>query len=137
MNKFTKEWTNNDINVEECISIDYNNDSCQPNWTDMSESAMHLEFSFETWFDVDAKFGTHTSDDDSTWVNLFVYYDPDNDQLFIEYQIDSIVNSYYDYYQPTQSERELVIHKIEDWCMKNYNMSAKELVDKTRQEDLS
>ena len=115
MNKFTKEWTNNDINVEECISIDYNNDSCQPDWTDMSESAMHLEFSFETWFDVDAKFGTNTSDDDSTWVNLFVY----------------------DYYQPTQCERELVIQKIEDWCVKNYNMSAKELVDKTRQEDLS
>ncbi len=135
MNKFTKEWTNNDINVEECIVIEYNNDSCQPNWIDTSESAMYLEFSFETWFDVDAKFGTHTSDDDSTWVNLFVNYDPDNDQLIIEYQIDSIIDSYYDYYQPTQSERELVIQKIEDWCMKNYNMSAKELVDKTRQEN--
>ena len=70
-------------------------------------------------------------------VNLFVYYDPDNYQLIIEYQIDSIVDSYYDYYQPTQSERELVIQKIEDWCMKNYNMSAKELVNKTRQENLS
>lgn len=137
MNKFTKEWTNNDINIEECIVIEYNHDSCQPNWIDTSASAMHLEFYFETWFDVDAKFGTHTSDDDSTWVNLFVNYDPDNDQLIIEYQVDSIIDSYYDYYQPTQSERELVIQKIEDWCMKNYNMSAKELVDKTRQEDLS
>ena len=61
---------------------------------------------------------------------------PDNYQLIIEYQIDSIVDSYYDYYQPTQSERELVIQKIEDWCMKNYNMSAKALVDKTRQENM-
>lgn len=48
MNKFTKEWTNNDINVEECIDIEYNNDYCQPNWIDTSENAMHLEFSFET-----------------------------------------------------------------------------------------
>lgn len=101
MKKFTKEWTNNDINVEECIDIEYNNDYCQPNWIDTSENAMHLEFSFETWFDVDDKFGTHISDDDSTWVNLFVYYDTDNYQLIIEYQIDSIVDSYYDYYQPT------------------------------------
>lgn len=136
MNEITKEWTNNDLNVEELISIEYNNDFCQHNWMDMSESAMHLEFIFETWFDVDSKFGTHTSNDDSTWVNLFVYYDPNNNQLIIEYQVDSIIDSYYDYYQPTQIEKELVVQKIEDWCIKNHNMSAKELVDKTRNENI-
>ena len=36
----------------------------------------------------------------------------------------------------TQIEKELVVQKIEDWCIKNYNMSAKELVDKTRNENI-
>ena len=33
----------------------------------------------ETWFDVDKKFGTHTADDDSTWVNLYAAYNPFSD----------------------------------------------------------
>lgn len=30
----------------------------------------------ETWFDVDAKFGTRTGDSDSEWLNLYAEYTP-------------------------------------------------------------
>ena len=129
MNKFTNEWDINDIQIEECTSIDYNNSICQPDWSDMSNNAMHFEFTLETWFDVDKKFDICTLHDPNTWVNLFAYYDPNTKELFIEYCIDSENSSDYFIYNPTSYEKQLIVNKIESWVQDNYNLSAKNYIN--------
>ena len=64
----------------------------------------------ETWFDVDKKFGVHTNDDPGTWVNMYGKYDPFEDMLRIECEIDrddGMPNTYFDY-EPTASEAALI-----------------------------
>ena len=41
----------------------------------------------ETWFDVDKKFGIHTSGDEGTWLNMYGKFNPFEDSLRIECDI--------------------------------------------------
>ncbi len=63
----------------------------------------------ETWFDVDEKFGTHTADDDSTWLNMYGKYNPFQDTLRIECEIshDHDPTESFDY-TPTPAEAQLI-----------------------------
>lgn len=134
----SNEWEEDDIKISECLDICYNDEVGQKKWSDTSENAMHLEFSLETWFDVNEKFDLDINFhalDTATWVNLYVYYDPFVDELFVEYAIDSPSDVTYEDYIPTFSERVLIVKMIEDWCKYNKNMSAKDVVLKVLNEN--
>ena len=54
----------------------------------------------ETWFDVDKKFGTQLNGNDSAWLNLYGKYNPYEDTLRIECEIDADdgqPNQWFDY----------------------------------------
>lgn len=60
----------------------------------------------ETWFDVDKKFGTQLNGNDSAWLNLYGKYNPYEDTLRIECEIDADdgqPNQWFDY-EPTEGE---------------------------------
>ena len=64
---------------------------------------------FETWFDVDEKFGTHTRDEPDTWINLYAILNLTQNLLTMKYFICKQDNEEEFDYIPTTKERELVI----------------------------
>ncbi len=48
-----------------------------------------LGFTFTLWFDVDRVFGTETKEDDTTWVNLYSYYDTNTKEVSYEVMLDT------------------------------------------------
>ena len=64
----------------------------------------------ETWFDVDKKFGTQLNGNDSAWLNLYGKYNPYEDTLRIECEIDADdgpPNQWFDY-EPPEREAKLI-----------------------------
>ena len=59
------------------------------------ENATEITAYLETWFDVDKKFGTNTKDDDDVWLNVYAKYNPFDDTLRIECEIDKPKGSEY------------------------------------------
>lgn len=56
--KENKELERNDLAVDRDMQID----------ADVGQEILAY---LETWFDVDKKFGVHTADNDSTWLNMY------------------------------------------------------------------
>lgn len=80
----------------------------------------------ETWFDVDAKFGTHTSDSDSEWLNLYAEYTPKTNTLKMMYQLDRDDGSEFFDYTTTNAEAQLVKDMINECCQKYHGCTAAE-----------
>ena len=72
------------------------------------ENATEITAYLETWFDVDKKFGTNTKDDDDVWLNMYAKYNPFDDALRIECEIDKPKGSEYFDYTPTEAEERLI-----------------------------
>lgn len=70
----------------------------------------------ETWFDVDEKFGLHTADEDHTWVNLYASYTPGTGAFQMEYVISREDSEEWREYNPTNSEKLLVLSMMEECC---------------------
>lgn len=69
---------------------------------------------FETWFDVDEKFGAHVHDTDD-WVNLYAVLNLQENLLTMKYCIDKDDAPSEEFpYIPTTKERELVIRLIRE-----------------------
>lgn len=115
----TKEITYKDIRIDPDFELLSENRSC------------YISAYIETWFDVDAKFGTQTRDRDDAWVNLYAIYNPVNRTLRLEYFVDTdeTVLGPYDY-KPTESEKAVFIEMIERKCKETEGCSCKELLDK-------
>ena len=93
----------------------------------------------ETWFDVDKKFGVHTADNDSTWLNMYARYNPFEDTLRIECEIDtddSSTNRYFDY-EPTASESRLIKDMITQKIKDEYGQTPQEFCEEACDEDQS
>lgn len=91
----------------------------------------------ETWFDVDRKFGTHTAEDDSTWLNLYASFNPYADTLCMEYEINTERpegSQYFDY-EPTVSEAQLVKDLITEKIREQYNQTPQEFCEEARGEN--
>lgn len=93
----------------------------------------------ETWFDVDRKFGTHTAEDDRTWLNLYARYNPFVDTLQMECVISSEIpeeNQSFDY-EPTASEAQLVKDLIAEKIRQRYNQSPIEFCEEAMDESIT
>ena len=62
----------------------------------------------ETWFDVDKKFHLDINAQDSTWLNMTVFFNPYKDTVSILCDIDSDEGCEEFYYEPTSSEAEFI-----------------------------
>lgn len=83
----------------------------------------------EAWFDVDAKFGTHVNERDDEWLNLYAIYDPADHTLYLEYYIETDESvSEATIYNPTDSERRIIIDMLEQQCKETYGMSCLDML---------
>ena len=83
----------------------------------------------ETWFDVDEKFGTHTADEDGTWLNMYGKYNPFADTLRIECVISGDDFSDEFDYQPTAAESQLIKDMITERIREEYGRTPKEFCE--------
>ena len=82
----------------------------------------------ETWFDVNEKFGTHTSSDDGSWINMYAKYNPFTNTLRIECEIDTednFPNKTFDY-ELTEAEAKLIKMLIAEKIRKEYDQTPQE-----------
>lgn len=76
-------------------------------WRWTADIGQEITVYIETWFDVDKKFGTQLNGNDSAWLNLYGKYNPYEDTLRIECEIDADdgqPNQWFDY-EPTEGEQ--------------------------------
>lgn len=122
--KENKELERSDIAIDRDLQISDNSDQ---------EIVAYLE----TWFDVDRKFGTHTADDDNSWVNLYAAYNPFTDSLMVGYEIDHEVepSEWFDY-DPTNAEAQLIKDLITEKIREQYNQTPQEFCEEAWGESL-
>lgn len=85
-----------------------------------------LEFSLETWFDVDAKFGLHTRDNADEWVNLYAYINPKDNHIWMSYWVESDTSTKCYPYQPTANEAALILRMAEEYVKARWGQTLKE-----------
>ena len=83
----------------------------------------------ETWFDVDKKFGIHTSGDDGTWLNMYGKFNPFEDSLRIECEISRDDGSSYFDYEPTAAEAQLIKDMITEKIEEEYGQTPQEFCE--------
>ena len=83
----------------------------------------------ETWFDVDKKFGIHTSGDDGTWLNMYGKFNPFEDTLRIECEICRENGSSYFDYEPTSAESQLIKDMIMEKIKEEYDQTPQEFCE--------
>ena len=111
--------------------IEFNKDNTFIADLEITDALDGVTCALETYFDVDEKFGTHTADDDDTWVNVYVSYFPiNNDEIVVEYHVDA-PRRYYDfnYYKPTEDEKHFLIDLIENYVMRIEQKSVSEMLE--------
>ena len=83
---------------------------------------------FECWFDADRKFGIDTSENDA-WLNMYGRFNPYEDTLTIECEIDrDDGSSYFDYF-PTDAETQLMKDLITAKIQEVYHRSPMEFCE--------
>ena len=90
------------------------------------ENATEITAYLETWFDVDKKFGTNTKDDDDVWLNMYAKYNPFDDTLRIECEIDKPKGSEYFDYTPTEAEERLIKDMIAEKIKSEYGQTLQD-----------
>ena len=102
---------------------------------EVSEDRATVTAYIETWFDVDEKFGTHTTDDDDTWGNLYGIYDVKTHSLTMKYVVDSPDGSIERDYTPTGSESRTIIEMMQEACQKRSGQTMEELAMSVQEMD--
>ena len=82
----------------------------------------------ETWFDVDKKFGTHTADEEETWVNFYAKYNTESGELKTQYRVSRPDGSDWHNYTPTEKEKQLILQMMEECCQDHHGCSLAEYV---------
>ena len=91
---------------------------------------------FECWFDADLKFSIDTSENDA-WLNMYGRYNPYEDTLTIECEIDrDDGSSYFDYF-PTDAETQLMKDLITEKIQEGYHQSPKEFCESAFDDDIT
>ena len=81
----------------------------------ISDDGTELEVYIESWFDVDAKFGIGTANEDDNWVNLYAFYNPKTGSLKMTFILAADFSEHS--YRPTKGEKDLIIQLISEKVM--------------------
>ena len=93
---------------------------------DLDFEEQNMLFPFETWFDVNKKFGVNTNSDEGSWVNLYATYNPCTGEIRIPYTVDTEDGTFGREYIPTDEERDLFQRLMEQSCEKRNKMTCRE-----------
>ena len=109
------EWDENSIILKSDVFIELNNSDkfrLYPGY--------HFKMQFQILFDAYKKFNIDKKykNIDNIFINLFAFYDYNNDVLFVEYCIDSPYGQEYFNYVPTQKEKQIIMTKLKQWAEK-------------------
>ena len=117
------EFTKEDLAVDRDMEID----------CDISQEILVY---LECWLDADQKFGIDTSQNDA-WLNMYARYNPYEDTLTIECEIDrDDGSSYFDYF-PTDAETQLMKDLITAKIQEVYHQSPKEFCESAFDDDIT
>ena len=109
------EFTKEDLAVDRDMEID----------CDISQEILVY---LECWLDADQKFGIDTSENDA-WLNMYGRFNPYEDTLTIECEIDrDDGSSYFDYF-PTDAETQLMKDLITEKIQEVYHQSPMEFCE--------
>ncbi len=109
------EFTKDDLAVDRDMEID-------------CDIGQEILVYFECWFDADRKFGIDTSENDA-WLNMYGRFNPYEDTLTIECEIDrDDGSSYFDYF-PTDAETQLMKDLITAKIQEVYHRSPMEFCE--------
>jgi len=109
------EFTREDIRIDPDMEVD----------CDVGEQ---ITAYVELWFDADKKFGTHTAEDDDSWVNMYARFNVPNDTLTVECEVYHDNGSELFDYEPTAAEAELIKEMIREACLEYHHCKAEELI---------
>ena len=109
------EFTKDDLAVDRDMEID-------------CDIGQEILVYFECWFDADRKFSIDTSENDA-WLNMYGRFNPYEDTLTIECEIDrDDGSSYFDYF-PTDAESQLMKDLITAKIQEVYHQSPMEFCE--------
>ena len=77
----------------------------------------------------DKKFGIHTAEDDSAWLNMYGKYNPFEDTLRIECEISRDDESESFDYEPTAAEAQLIKDMIAEKIREVYHQTPQEFCE--------
>ena len=116
--KENKELEKDDLRVDADMDVD-------------CDIGQEITVYFESWFDVDEKFGIHINDEDGAWLNLYGKYNPFADTLRIECEISRDDGSEYFDYKPTATETQLMKDMIAEKIMQTHGQTPQEFCNET------
>lgn len=120
--KENNELTRDDIAIDHDMEVD-------------CDEGREITVYIETWFDVDKKFHIDTASDDDTWLNMYCRYNPFDDTLRIECEINRQDNSSYFDYEPTKDEAQLIKDMIAEKIQEDYHQTPQEFCEEYCGED--
>ena len=110
------EFTKDDLDVDRDMDID-------------CDIGQEILVYFECWFDVNSKFNINIPHDEDTWLNMYGRYNPYEDTLTVECEIDREDGSSYFDYIPTNAEAQLMKELITAKIQEVYHQSPKEFCE--------
>ena len=110
------EFTKDDLDVDRDMDID-------------CDIGQEILVYFECWFDVNSKFNINIPHDEDTWLNMYGRYNPYEDTLTVECEIDREDGSSYFDYIPTNAEAQLMKELITAKINEVYHQSPKEFCE--------
>ena len=117
------EFTKEDLAVDRDMEID----------CDISQEILVY---LECWLDADRKFGIDTSQNDA-WLNMYGRFNPYEDTLTIECELDrDDGSSYFDYFT-TDAETQLMKDLITEKIQEVYHQSPKEFCESAFDDDIT
>lgn len=102
---------------------------------EVQDGGEEVQFLLECWFDWDRKFGTSTASDDDTWLNVYATYNPTTRTVSMCYTVDDNNKNESFVYEPTSSEKELLITLMEEYFQKHDHCSVSEFLERFRNDE--
>lgn len=99
------------------------------------ENLKQINFMVDAFFDVDKKFGINIEDEDGTWLNIWGFYNPFEDELKIKCQISRDTGSEWFDYEPTAEESKLIKDMVSQRIERYYNETPQEFCQSVWDED--
>jgi hypothetical protein len=91
------------------------------------DNQKQINFMVDAFFDVDKKFNININDEEGTWLNIWGFYNPFDDELKIKCQISrDIDNDECFKYAPTAEESKLIKDMVAERIQRYHNETPQE-----------
>ncbi len=116
-----RELTEKDIDIEEELII--------------NDDGVSVNAYLETYFEPNEVLGTDIDDSGDEFVNLYADYNSESGELSMSYYIVKRDKEYSRPYNPSESEKEMVLNLMETACQKQCDCSLDEFVQNCQESE--